>query len=347
MDLPHLTDTRAWLTRENVLTAAVYLVEAAEAVSELPVTALRDDPIRAIDEFPNILLRYSDNTITTSCQFHGRYTFRPPTIYVTRSSNRARDNFTVLHEYGHHLQKHSAEWVYQVLTKLKPFDRALLEENVANAFASLVLVPDALLLANFKGTVTAEHLASVHAASSASRHVVLRRAIELADGPTCLVVTDTAGKVRAAESNSEELYQPPKNSHQPDLERLSGEAGYGATGRGYTRQGLQYSTGTARSDLQIETHSDNTGVYYFHVLTPTYRFGTQQWDEEDVECSNAACERTFRAYPSRRHETCGGFRCPDCNQCACERRPAAVCLRCFTELSTAEVAAGKREHDDC
>ncbi|WP_367657424.1 ImmA/IrrE family metallo-endopeptidase [Clavibacter michiganensis] len=314
---------------------------------ELPLTALRDDPLRAIDDYPQILLRYTDNTITTSCQFHGRYTFRPPTIYVTRSTNRARDNFTVLHEYGHHLQKHTGPWVYQVLTKLTPFDRELLEERVADAFASSVLIPDSLLYASFAGTLSASHLASVHAASSASRHAVLRRAIDLATEPTCLVVTDLDGKVRAAESNSEDFYQPAKDSYQPDLERLSSQAGYGRSVTGYTREGLRYSTGTARSDLRIDTHSDQGGAYYFHVLTPTYRFGSQQWHDEEVECVNAACEEVFRAYPSIRHDSCGGYRCPNCSQCACEPQAAATCPRCFTELSAADMAAGRSEHEDC
>lgn len=347
MTLPALAQPSLWLSREHVRVAATYFAERAAEETSLPLDELREDPIRAIDEFPDILLRYSDGSITTTCQFHGRYTFRPPTIYVTRSTNRTRDNFTVLHEYGHHLQQHDEPWVFRVLTKLKTFERSLLEERVADAFASIVLVPDVLLRAGFTGTLTARHVASVHAASSASRHVVLRRAIDLADEPTCLVVTDSVGRVRAAETNSEQLYQPAKDSFQPDLLRLSGDAGYGKSVHGHTRDGLQYSTGAARSDLRVETHSDESGAYFFHMLTPTYRYGSQQWNDEDVECGNAACGVTFRAYPSRRHDVCGGYRCPDCNQCDCDRRPIAVCPRCFMELSAADAAAGLNEHDDC
>lgn len=347
MPLTLLPDPQDWLRAEHTVLAVNYLLEIAGDHDDAPLRDLADDALTTLERCRHIAFRYGNRTIETDCEYAGRYRWDPPVIEVSRSRSRARDAFTALHEYGHHLQKTDDTWALDVLGVLPEFTRHRLEENVANSFASHVLISDVVLNELFSGNVTAQLLAELHASTAASRHAVIRRAAALTAEPTLIVVTNHRGEVVAAISNDSTLYTPPRGSHQPDLARLAATAHASGTTRGRTETGLQYGTGKARSDLSIELHPDYEGFHFFSVITPTYRFGSQQWDEELVECNNEACAATFIATPRNHHDACGGHRCPVCHACGCERRAVPICPHCTLELSAGEVAAGLVEHNAC
>ncbi len=347
MTLKLLEDPNDWLQPEHVDRAVRYLIDIAATHADASLEDLASDALSTLERCRHITFRYNLRRIETECEYAGRYRWDPPIIEVSQSRSRARDAFTALHEYGHHLQKTDVTWALDVLGVLPEFTRHRLEETIANVFASQVLIPSSVVSELTAGAVTAKLLTELHARTAASRHAIIRRAAGLTPDPTLLVVTDHRGDVVASVSNDSNLYTPPTGSHQPDLARLAATAAAGTAVHGRTEAGLQYSTGKARSDLNIELIPDKDGFHFFSVITPTYRFGSQQWDEESVECSNEACGTVFIATPMNRHDACGGHRCPRCGACACEHRGLPVCPYCTLELSAADVAAGRSEHDAC
>ena len=347
MTLTMLPNPQDWLRPEHTDRAVTYLLGIAANHDDAALADLANDAIGVLGRCRHIDLRYGARRIETACEYAGRYRWDPPTIEVSQSRSRARDAFTALHEYGHHLQKNDTTWALDVLGTLPDFTRRRLEETISNAFASRVLIPDTVIDDVFTGTISAALLTELHNRTAASRHAIIRRAVALATTPTLLVVTDYRGDVTAAIANDSNLFAPPRGSHQPDLARLSAAVEVGRVSRGRTESGLQYSTGRTRSDLSIELAADRDGFHFFSVITPTYRFGSQQWDEELVECSNEACGATFTATPQNRHDPCGGNRCPRCGACGCERRATPICPHCTLELSAADTAAGRTEHEAC
>jgi Zn-dependent peptidase ImmA (M78 family) len=348
MTLTLLPDPRDWLRPENTRRAEDHLLEIAREHDDASLEDLAEDALATLKRCRHITFRYGRRKIETDCEYAGRYRWDPPVIEVSESRSRARDAFTALHEYGHHLQKNDTTWALDVLGELPEFDRKRLEETIANGIAARMLIPDTLVDELFTGTLTAAFLSELHSRSAASRHAIIRRAVGLAADPTLLIVSDYSGDVVAAvSSDPDRLYAPAVGLHQPDLARLAGTVrGPGAV-RGRTESGVQYRSGNSRSDFSVELAADRDGLHFFSVVTPTYRFGSQQWDEELVECANEACGITFMATPMNRHDPCGGHKCPACHACGCDRRAMPVCPHCTLELSAADLAAGRLEHEAC
>lgn len=347
--LPTIEPVVLWRGRTNVGIAAEHLVELLDEHDDMDRESLFRDPIAALSDCSHIQLLPNELS-ASACGLFGSYSSNPPTIRYRRSAVPERDSFTVLHELGHHLQRNDRPWAFDVLAVLPSFDRRLLEEDVASAFASRVLIPDVPTV-GLSSQIDSAFVSDLHRKSRASRRAVLVRSIELAgQDPLVLAIVDSGGTIRFSVSSADELPMLPARSIQPDLARLLREGARSTEGtvRGRAEVGIRYSSGATRSDLAIDITMDWSGTYAFVAIRPTYRFGDRDWDSALRECPSPACEEVYVwNAESEVCRNCAEPRCPACRTCGCERKAGAMCGVCFMELSMADVAAGRSTHDDC
>lgn len=330
---------RAHLASRNYRAIAVELARLEEERGVVSISALGDDPERALEEHPEVRVEY-DTSPKAGCSVYGYY--RPSLggqaiIFIHPALTSERDAFTIVHEYGHHVQRQHAQWA-NVRHSLPTREGAKLEERLSDAFAAEVLIPATAIGA---GSLTAAALSELYSTVRASRAAVAMRAAEIAasDEQATLVVLDDRGVVTFARACGDDVFVPARGRVQQDLARLVSKAASGdGHASGTMSGGLQFASGWAQQDLHAEVALDETGSYAFGVIRPTQRFGRRPvWHRVEWECPRSACGLVFVVDENVEIcDRCDGPKCPDCAICQCEPLPAAVCEGCFMELSSAE-----------
>ena len=301
--------------------------------------ALAEDPYSVLADSRLVRVEVRDD-MGDRCAGGGYYRTEPPTIYLHPTWGR-RDNFTLLHELGHHLQQHHIEWGFHLLS-LSSAARRLVEEQVSNQIASQILIPAHNDPLKVGMAHPAEVMAGLHTSTSASRSAVVQHVASTLpqNSKWILVVADSAGRVQHAITNYADN-QPAKGSQQSGFAALAEEAQDGPLRRPFV-EGLRYSNGSELHDMSAEAALDIDGKYVFIALTPQSRFGTGTVIFPEFECTNPSCGRSFTASEARRHCTkCGDPACPLCNRCSCDPlNTGQLCSKCFTRLTPGEVASG-------
>ena len=313
-----------------------------EQFTDYDLEALRVDAYGTVDRSHAINLVLEDD-LTSGCGGGGYYRAEPPTIHLHRSIRR-RDNFTVLHELGHHVQQHHAEWGF-VLLDMSMHARRLAEETVSNEFATQLLMPLGDNIMDSADLHPADVMAGLFQQTTASRSAVVNRVAGLLpkEAKWILAVADANGAVEYARTTYADA-QPAKASRQPGFATLATEAEQGPIRRGFY-EGLHYSTGSQLHEMRAEAVLDPDGRYLFVALTPQARFGTGKVIWPTFECSNPSCERTFDAkYVKTWCDKCGDPHCPWCRRCACDPTDSGrTCPKCNLRWSPGEVARGAHE----
>jgi hypothetical protein len=286
---------------------------------------LGEDPESALLRHPEVTIEY-DTSPLPGCSVYGYYRPGTPAIILVHPSlTPQRDNFTVLHEFGHHVQRMHVSWAdvrYGVPTK----QGAAIEERVADAFAAEVLLPTASMLAGEVGL----------------RAVAMRAAeVSRSDERAAVIVADLNGLVTFARAVGDDVRIPARGSIQPGIARAMKRAlANGGVSSGELSEGLQFASGWAEHDLSFDVALDDSGQYGFVILRSTQKFGPQSsWDVVEAQCPRSACELVYAVDASI--EICGichDPKCPNCKTCSCEPPAAAQCESCFLALSLAEMA---------
>ena len=333
------TELRALADAHDYPGIARALVEHELARGVYDLDALRVDPadeINAVGEVDVHLAFLPDDR----CPVAGYYDHdsRPPRIVLHPSSTAARDRFTVLHELGHHLQRTVAAWA-DVWCLLPRAEGEGLNEAVADAFASEVLIPDRTIDLS-ASDVTARALCTAFnqittVSRSALAHHALRGAAPGDD--VTVVVCDLAGVVVFARAVGR-LWAPARDGQQPSLRSLVNIA-LDNEGRatGALEPGLVSASGNIQDDLVADLAIDSSGRYAFAVIRPASRYAPPSWVDTTQECTNPACGETFKqaASPST-CQRCGDRRSPHCGSCSCSVDVPSTCPRCRLAYSAAE-----------
>jgi hypothetical protein len=311
-------------------------------VASFDLDALRLDAYGTLDSSHEVSLVLQDG-LTSGCGGGGYYRANPPTIYL-HPSIRRRDNFTLLHEVGHHVQQHHSEWGF-VLLDLSVHARRLAEETVSNEFATQLLMPWGDDPLDSGDIHPADVMVGLFQDSAASRSAVVRRVAGLLpkEAKWILAAADADGVVEFAISTYTDA-QPAKGSRQPGFAALADEAQSGPVRR-FFGEGVHYSPGSELHEMRAEAVLDPDGRYLFVALTPQARFGTGTVVWPTFECSNPSCGRTFDVkYVTRWCQKCGDPHCSWCGRCACDPTDTGTtCPKCYLRLTPAEVAHG--DHD--
>lgn len=334
---------RDWAETKNYRQIAIELIQLENERGLISLVDLGEDPERALEDNPEVTIEY-DTSPKEGCSVYGYYRYRPreqSIIFVHPALTSERDNFTIVHEYGHHVQRQHEHWAnvrhsYPGQSGLK------LEERVADAFAAEVLIP-AQTAPPDASWLSALTLSEVYGRVRASRAAVAMRAAEIAPSgeQAVVVVADSQGLVTFARACGDDIYTPARGLVQPSVARLIEQAlSSGGHTTGSLTEGIQFGSGWAQQDLTAEVAINHSGNYAFIVIRSAQRFGRRPiWDRVEHECPRSACELVSIVDESISFcEKCNTPKCPDCGGCECEPVPAAVCELCFMELSVAEQA---------
>lgn len=344
MTLPEGRSAADWTGQGQVSRASAHLREVL-SVSYPEVSALASvDPQEALNLVPGVEVRWTYERLRGGCDLGGAYDgdSEPPTITLRWSSNEKRNNFTALHELGHHLLYSDEDWQYRVLPTLGDKARVV-EEKIVNDFAATLLVPESVIQQHLGAGVTANGLREMVSQTEASATTCCISALNLS-GERLVMLGDTEGHIWYADSNGHP-YNPGKRVQQPSLataaERALSEGHYTLVGG----EGIRYSTGRADTDVRIDVALHDGLV--IAVVTSTRPDSRSRLDSDwNEEC--AACGSFFKINSSAGQcSTCGDWKCADCRGCECSNANVVTCTRCFLALSLAEVGKGLTVHEDC
>ncbi|MDR2379602.1 MAG: ImmA/IrrE family metallo-endopeptidase [Bifidobacteriaceae bacterium] len=311
---------------------------------------LCDDPWSAVTKAGVTVVPSDDSLAGRDCQLLGYYDSRNSTISLTSSGNDGRDWFTLLHEYGHHVQASCPEWVNALASYQPKNHRKKAKESVADSFAAQALLPRDLF--TFESEVPrAVEILALAAETRASHWALIRRVTDLAsrEARYAVALVDSTGKVLFTATTSEDLPHPARNSVQPDLAGLFARASDSDMRqiKASMSDGVVALSGWTQDNLQADLALDDAGGLGVAVITRQHRFGPARWSKSRAECSNPACEKTFEVTSTTvRCGVCQEWKCPACGECACvlDETPD-TCPKCFLTYSTEE--REHRERHEC
>jgi hypothetical protein len=299
--------------------AMLAVLETAEPGLQL---MLRHDPAGVLGSRTDLAVRAVPEAQTDAgCSVAGAYIGDnvPPVLAVATSTSSGRRAFTLLHEFGHHLQRTETTLMPALLDQ--PDDGHALEDAACDAFAATVLLPDELVEAHVAAAgPTADDVVALWRASTASRAAVCVRAVERLPSPGHVLLLDSQGDVQFAAAHG-----------LPPVRRGSSQARIPVVGdaltngrhraRGHTR--VAYRDGIAGGELYAQA-ADIGGYLLVVAVTdraPWERFAPPSRDEapsgQEWTCEQCGHEFVTFQPPCRR---CGAPTCPDCGRCNCAAR---------------------------
>lgn len=327
------------------------LVGALAAADPTLATGLQADPLATLSGRADLVVRFVPEAETDAgCSVSGAYVgdVNPPIIAVAETATAGHRMFTLLHEYAHHLQQTDLDRMAALLAQ--PDGGHGLEDATCDAFASAVLLPDALVAAHLAGGVTAASVVGLWSASRASRAAVCVRAAEHLPAPGHVLLLDRDGQVMFAAGHG----LPPVRRGSDQGRVAVVRDAYGRSGwRSRGRTQLAYRDGILGEELYAQTAE--IGGYLLVVTVTDHaaweRFAPPARQAGPVgrswTCEHAECGQLFRTF-ERPCGSCGAPACPACGRCNCapvvaERR----CDSCFLVLPATLFAGDATRCRDC
>jgi Zn-dependent peptidase ImmA (M78 family) len=306
----------------------------------------RTDPASAIQELFGITVhRRSD--VNSDCDIDGSYDHERRLIIVDSTAIATRQRFTLLHELGHALGREDdalQDWLFSW-----PGSGRVEEERIANAFASMVLLPDKLvedLIPDFGPC--AYDVLQLARQSTASREAACVRAVQSLRGAG-MVVLSQGSTIQLALSRG--LPFGLRRGTDMGEDSIFAMAG---TRESLRRSGVRLrlpGSDVMSSTFEADAVTDAQG-YTFTVLmgsgAPWVGLTVTPDGPEGHEIDCEECDRTRTTYAAvcRR---CGDRPCPD-HGCSCAHQRSSWtrrrCISCNVELPLA-AARDAMVCDDC
>ncbi|MEC3975786.1 ImmA/IrrE family metallo-endopeptidase [Amycolatopsis sp. H20-H5] len=255
------------------------------------------------------------------------------TVLYSPTDSR-RENFTLLHEYGHLLVMQDEEAVNWIADQDEP---AIELEKLCDEIAAMLLVPDEVLDAIVgKGPVTGKQLLDLFLTTEASQVVC---AIALARRLTCtgaIVITDrTTQKVVYARLVDRPAVYPSSGQGVPSdhpLARLQPgqqlvRKSFWSTPWGTRNTYYLNAAASPKRTYAVLAELDLWNVDNLHVTGPEH-------ERIDRARTTFACSCGFSGgttgFPC---PACGKQFCPRCGRCDCQRRQSLTeaCKTCFAQ----------------
>lgn len=327
--------------RLGVSDQALSMLQRLETLWPNSRTRLQADALAELDGWEQVqVVRVADTASQISCSVAGGYVHStvPPTLTVTESISDRRQQFTALHELGHHLQKNDADLALAV--RRQRADREAFEDAACDLFASLVLIPDCDLPARSNGrSPSAADVVDLYQSTQASRAACCVRVTGQLDTHGVVALYDAVGTVSFAAAHGE-VFPPARGSSQVNTPLVAAAL---RTGRNVRVDDtfVQYSTGGhsqllygdavwAGSYLFTVSVLDRPGWRSFASPRPdTSKFRPREWICE-------VCEVEF--LPTATCRRCETPRCPT-GHCTCTLAAERQCQRCFLLLAPSRFAS--------
>ncbi|GAA2392049.1 ImmA/IrrE family metallo-endopeptidase [Dactylosporangium salmoneum] len=302
------------------------------------------DPVTVIPTVDNIIIDWVEPAaLGDGCSVAALYsgTETPPRISVLRDASQGRRNFSLLHEFGHHLCAQVAE-VSAALWKLPDGDEGPFEEDLVDEFAAAILLPADIVNQTFAQGVTAAAVLQLWRHTTASREACCVAAARHLSAPGYVMLVEPGGRSQFAARQGDVL--PIARDSRQSGTRLRAAVRAGIA-RGVDRP--TYASGVAGQQMYLDART--TGGYTFAVWvtdSPAWQTLLAPLDAgpvgHDGHCSD--CGKDFQTW-KKPCSTCGEPFCPDCGACDCApggRRPVAnrICTSCFQSLPLAAFDGG-------
>lgn len=283
------------------------------------------------------------------CSVAGGYLWDPPTLVVTESMSWRRQQFTLLHELGHHLQKTDIDLGTRVVEHREP---EVFEDACCDAFAAQILLPDDLVASHISSRgPTVRTATELFDASNASRAAICVRLANRLQSPGAVMVLDEVGSVTFAAAHGG-LYPPARGSDQTGNPLVRAALEIEEASRVIMRDDAQvwYSTGHSSERLygQAAWAGDRLFVIMVEYSAPwlsmspprdgTAEHTTDRWEQ----CEH--CQRSFTIGVKCR--SCRQPRCP-VGHCACTSKADKVCAECFLQKRSSQFAPNSVVCLDC
>lgn len=316
---------------------------------------LASDALRELGTWSEIRVHIASESETrgSGCSVAGIYRDEtsPPTLSVAPSGSRRRDQFTALHELGHHLQLDDDDLV----ENLNRDDSARFEDAACDAFAARILLPDDLAARHIGAEgPTAISVAELYRASTASRAACCVQAAQRLVHPGVVVLFAANGVVSFAASRGE-VYPPTRGSDQSEtglwqavLSRGTGRLDEPVTVK---RTEVLYRDGSRHEGLYGQAAAcDGFVVAVITTHDPAWREGfapprVQAWPSpEDATWDCETCHESFAK--DMACGVCGQPKCP-AGHCGCTSKSEMTCTRCFMVCHRQQFPAGGSVCRDC
>lgn len=341
-DLPTGKSLAEWRTQPLINLASQRLTEILRERYPEAAGIAHSDPVHAIQLMGDVTLQWLAGSLVGACELGGVYDsdVEPPVIKVVMSRSQERNNFTVLHELGHHLLAHDEQWSYSVRRNVTQD----VEERVVSAFASRVLLPDEIVVQHLQ-PVTALGIASLIDSTSASATACCVRALTV-PGERLVILTMRGEDVIFAGSNGRP-FAPRRDVPQPLLEAVAvqAESSPDLTAEMSGSEGILYASGSRDTDVNVQAVWYEQLVIAVVTSTPPPRHVYHRQDAWLQACDECGAEFPPAESPCQ-CARCGVWKCPECNYCLCAPAPV-ICDGCWTQLSRSLVEQGLTRHPDC
>lgn len=274
------------------------------------------------------------------CSVAGGYRWEPPTLVVTESMSRRRQQFTLLHELGHHIQKTNIDLGTRIVEHRDP---EAFEDACCDAFAARLLLPDDLVNAHMSNRgPSARSAVDLFETSNASRAAICVRLANRLQSPGAVVVVDEDGIVTFAAAGGG-FYPPARGSDQTENPLVRAVLDANDESRTFVRDDAQiwyrdghtserlYGQAAWAGDLLILVMVEYGAPWL--AMSPA-RHGTVQYTADCWEqCEH--CSKTFII-----GSICHRCRQPRCGSghCGCTSKTQKTCMECFLQKHSNQFA---------
>jgi hypothetical protein len=332
------------LSHRQLIDTLVPVLQSHVADIGVDARDLADDPVTAISSVDGIVIDWVEPAaLGTGCSVAALYSGSeiPPRISVLREASLGRRNFSLLHEFGHHLCVQN-EQVSAALWELPDGEEGPFEEDLVDEFAAAVLLPADIVDQAFTDGVTAAAVLRLWQHTTASREACCVAAARHLHAPGYVMLLEPGGRSQFAARHGDVL--PIARGSRQTGTRLQAAARTG------TAQGIDtptYASGVTGSQMYLDART--TSGYTFAVWvtdSPAWQSLAAPLDTtpvgHDGHCSD--CAKDFQTWMMP-CTNCDEPFCPDCAACDCalgSRRPIAdqICTSCFQLLPPAAFHGG-------
>lgn len=322
-------------SRRSQIDQLVTAMMAHLTADGIDLNELAADPPAVIATVPDLVFEWVDTeTIGGGCSVAALYsgTEHPPRISVARDASAGRCAFSALHEFGHHLCRHATA-VSDALFDL-PDGGLSIGEDLVDAFAAAVLLPQHTVSARFANGVDAAAVIQLWRSTAASREACCVAAAQHLPAPGYVMLLHRDGHCQFAARNGDVF--PIARDTLQTAARLQ-PALRGNAARGVGRPNLGSGIGSA--EMHFDARADD------HYIFAVWVTDSPAWDALPVPLDTApaghdgyceACAQEFTSWKAKCQQ-CSEPHCTRCGACSCEpgarpRTTTRFCQQCFCLL---------------
>lgn len=317
---------------------------------EIDVSNLLENPS---DECAKLNLKYIECAAPLNQCIYGKYDKNKLEISVYITSSDFRNLFTLAHEIGHHFIVNSEDWLLISYEDRIGDRRGEIEEKIANAIASEILIPSPTYQKALpKDQISARNLASLYESVNCSPSALLYRVQQELNNTQKLIIgfSNLRGESFSSYSlmsGNDKLLPIAKGSTQEALAVVGEVLENQSTYIGVPHEPFMNKAGTSRGNFHVEAVRVQAEDLYFFCMEPS-KSELSSSSKANKFCSKCLNELDDIFNPTiRQCGVCKEYICAECSRCSCQEIECPPCEICFLTVSVAQASQGKKVCESC